>query len=66
MGYYWDLTIGSSAASLADYHPGSGNDTITMGTNLTAADVIDGGGNGDCCWYTGKDKLTATEIKARL
>lgn len=57
-----DLTIGSSAASLAQtITTGSGNDTITMGANLTAADVIDGGGNAvTAAGTTGKDKLTAT------
>ena len=57
-----DLTIGNGAASLAQtITTGSGNDTITMGANLTAADVIDGGGNAvTAAGTTGKDKLTAT------
>lgn len=57
-----DLTIGSSAASLAQtITTGSGNDTIVMGANLTGADVIDGGANAALAnGTTGKDKLTAS------
>ena len=60
-----DLSIAAApAAKNQVITTGSGNDTITMGAFLTAADVIDGGGNSPLAkpldYLTGDDKLTAT------
>lgn len=58
-----DLSLAAApAAKDQSIKTGSGNDTITMGAFLTAADTIDGGANNVPAGGTtvGKDKLTAT------
>jgi hypothetical protein len=58
-----DLNLAAApAAKDQSIKTGSGNDTITMGALLTAADTIDGGANNVPAGGTtaGKDKLTAT------
>ena len=58
-----DLILAAApAAKDQTIKTGSGNDTITMGTLLTAADTIDGGANNVASGATtvGKDTLTAT------
>jgi len=52
-----NLGITGAAVDYAALKGGSGNDTFTMGTTLTAADAIDGGGNTGA---TGVDTVTAT------
>ena len=52
-----NLGLTAAAVNYAALKTGSGNDTIAMGTTLTAADSIDGGGNTGA---TGVDTLTAT------
>jgi len=59
--YTGDLGLPSVATLAQTITTGSGNDTLTMGANLTAADVIDLGGNSVLAnGTTGKDKVTAT------
>jgi len=55
------LTLSDSVATLAQtITTGSGNDTIVMGGNLTAADVLDLGGNTTTvAGLAGTDKVTA-------
>ena len=55
------LTLSDSVATLAQtITTGSGNDTVVMGGNLTAADVIDLGGNTTTvAGLAGTDKITA-------
>jgi hypothetical protein len=56
-----DLSLPSSASLAQTITTGSGNDTIVMAGNLTAADVLDGGANtAGLTGTAGKDTLTAT------
>ena len=52
-----NISLTGAAVKYAALKTGSGNDTIAMGTTLTADDSIDGGGNTGA---TGVDTLTAT------
>jgi len=59
--YTGDLGLPSVGSLAQTITTGSGNDTLTMGANLTATDVIDLGGNTVTAAGTmGKDIVTAT------